>query len=259
VRALGQKKRVMLLILAIALIALIALVISLPALLRRGLLGMAMMNAPTPEQMYPKAPPMPPPVATPISEMLGRFEKLLAQRAPSVLASLQPGLSDAEIDALESKHGFKLTPDLRALYRWRNGSVSGTTLAAFPDHHFISLPDAVAERDIVIQQVKQQTPEQQKMYAAFAGYREKWLGIVVDAAGDGYFFDPERAEADGSFFFHFAEDAAYDFFPAFRNYLAGVLEGHESGIFTFGQFGAQTADFEKAQDIWNRHSASPPR
>jgi hypothetical protein len=62
VRAHGRRKNVKLLLLAIALVALVALLLSLPTLLRRGLLALTTMNAPTREQMYPKAPAMPPPV-----------------------------------------------------------------------------------------------------------------------------------------------------------------------------------------------------
>jgi hypothetical protein len=29
--------------------------------------------------------------------------------------------------------------------------------------------------------------------------------ILDDGAGDGYFYDPERADAEGSFFYHMAD------------------------------------------------------
>jgi cell wall assembly regulator SMI1 len=214
------------------------------------------MFAPSRAFFYPPAPTMPAPVATSIEELLARYEKLLAAAAPNVLSSLQPGLTDAQIDALEAKHGFKLTPDLRALYRWRNGTPRNVVMNAFPDHGFAPLEEAIADRDAVVQQVKGLTKAQQATYAAYAGHRDPWLGLIVDAAGDGHFYDPRRTEAQGSFFFHFAEDASYTFYPAFRNYLAETIDGHEGGVYKFGDFGAETADFVKAQTLSDKYGAA---
>jgi hypothetical protein len=193
---------------------------------------------PAPGIAYPPAPPMPAPVAEPVEALLARYEKMLAAKAPAALAALQPALSDAQIDAVESRHGFKLTPDLRALYRWHNGERASAT-EVFPDHRFVPLDEAAAARDAVRQQV---------------------IGLIVDAAGDGYYYDPSRTEAQGSFFFNFAEDGAYTFYPAFRNYLAGVIEGQEKGAFGLGPGGAKTKDFSKADAVWRRYGTSnaPP-
>ena len=206
--------------------------------------------------LYPPAPPMPPAVAEPVETLLARYEKMLAAKAPAALAALRPGLTDAQIDALESKHGFKLTPDLRALYRWRNGEPPNGPTQIFPDHQFVGLDDSVAARDVVRRQVKAQTPAQQETYEVFAGHRDAWLDVFPDGAGDGYFFDPGRTEAGGSFFFSFAETGSYTFYPAFRNYLAAVIEGHEKGVFAFGTRGAYTVDFEKAEALWGRYGAA---
>lgn len=214
------------------------------------------MLLPTPGDMYPPAPPMPVVVAESAEELLGRYEALLADEAPTVLAALQPGLSDEEIDAIEAQHGVTLPPDLRALYRWRNGTAAGSNLNAFPDHRFVPLDAALAERDALRQQVKSSPAAQRAAYAAYAGHRDPWLGLIVDPAGDGYFFDPQRTEAQGSFFFNFNETGDYTFYPAFRNYLAEVLEGYEAGILRFGTYGAETADFLQAATIGQRYGAS---
>lgn len=90
-------------------------------------------------------------------------------------------------------------------------------------------------------------------------FPDPWVGLIVDAAGDGYFFDPKRSESEGSFFFCFAEDGNYVFYPAFRNYLAAVVEGQKAGIFVAGPHGVDTADFVKAQALWDRYGAQPAR
>lgn len=209
---------------------------------------------------YPPAPPMPSVVSESTDELLVKYEQILKDRAPAVLSSLKPGLTDAEIDTLESKNGFKLTADVRALYRWHNGTASSAaTVDVFPDHRFIPLDQAVVDRDTLRGQVKSSSPAEQRAYASLAGYRDAWLDVIVDPAGDGYFFDPARSEPQGSFFFCFAEDGSYVFFPAFRNYLAAVLHGNESGTFAFGTLGAETKDFASAQALFLQFGAQNPR
>jgi hypothetical protein len=130
-------------------------------------------------------------------------------------------------------------------------------IQAFPNHEFLPLELALTNRNDLREQVRAGTHEQQQAYAAYAGHRDSWVGLIVDAAGDGYFFDPGRSEAEGSFFFCFAEVGNYVFYPAFRNYLAAVVEGEKSGVFVAGKFGVETADFAKAEKLWSRYGAQP--
>ncbi len=223
--------------------------------------GPAMLSSflptPSPDEMYPPAPAMPPVVAVPVEDLLATYEAFLKAKAPSVLAALQPGLSDSEIDKLEAAHSIKLTSDLRALYRWRNGTPRSANVDTFPNHKFVPLDVALANRDDLRKQVKAGTAEQQQAYAAFAGHRDAWLGLIVDLAGDGHFLDPAKAESEGSFFFCFNEDGSYVFYPAFRNYLAAVVEGEKTGVFVAGTRGVDTADFVKAHALWQKFGAAP--
>jgi cell wall assembly regulator SMI1 len=221
--------------------------------------SMLMPPPPPPEVAYPKAPPMPPPVPQTAEELLGRFERLLGEKAPELLASLQPGLTDARIDELEKEHHFLLPHDLRALYRWRNGAPRHNDPSVFAGRHFVPLDKALAARDMHRGEVRAMSAIQRQHFQALAGYRDPWLGVIVDLAGDGSFFDPQRSEAEGSFFFNFLEDGTYVFFPAFRNFLAGTLAGHESGVFRFESHGAETVDFAREHELWRRYGAENPR
>jgi cell wall assembly regulator SMI1 len=238
----------------------IVVVIAVVLFRYKGLLVLSyFVPIPSPSEVYPSAPAMPAPVATPIEDILSQYEAFLKAKAPLVWSTLQPGLSDAQIDVLEAKYSLKLTGDLRALYRWRNGTPRTAGVDAFPDHEFVPLDVALANRDDLRKQVKAGTPEQQQTYAAYAGHRDAWVGLIVDLAGDGYFYDPRRSEPQGSFFFCFAEDGSYMFYPAFRNYLAAVVEGENAGVFGTGSRGVDTVDFAKAQALWQRFGAVPPR
>jgi cell wall assembly regulator SMI1 len=69
-----------------------------------------------------------------MNELLSRFDTWLATNLPDYYASLQPGVTDAELDASETKLGHKLTDDFRTLYKWRNGS----PMTGFPPYSWTS-------------------------------------------------------------------------------------------------------------------------
>jgi cell wall assembly regulator SMI1 len=208
--------------------------------------------------MYRKAPTMSAPVPQTVEELLERFEKLLRERAPEMLGTLQPGLTDARIDKLEKRHHFVLPHGLSALYRWRNGAPRHNGPDVFAGHHFVPLDKALAAREVFRRQVRTMKSIRRQAYQALLAQRAAWLGVIVDLAGDGYFFDPGRSEAEGSFFFNFCEDGTYVFFPAFRNFLAGTLAGHESGVFRFGDHGAETVDYARKNKLWRRYGCENP-
>jgi cell wall assembly regulator SMI1 len=212
-----------------------------------------------PEVVYPPAPPMPAAVSDSMDELLSRYDSLLQSAAPQAYQSLQPGLTDAQIDQLETQYAITLPPDIRALYRWRNGTTPGQWVTAFPDHHFSPLVDALAEREALKQQLAEGPTPGQRMTAVYIAYRLPWIGILEDGFGDGYYLDPTRQESAGSFFFNFNEDGRYVFFPAFRNYLAAVLDGCQTGAFSPDATGLTTTNFDTAQTLWQKYGSYPAR
>ena len=67
---------------------------------------------------YPPPGTMPEAVDDDIVATLRRFEAVLAEHAPTVLASLQPGLSDEELRRMEARYRLRLSAEMRALYRF---------------------------------------------------------------------------------------------------------------------------------------------
>jgi cell wall assembly regulator SMI1 len=224
----------------------------------RGVL-LGFLGAPTPAEMYPPAPPMPPVVATRTEDLLAQYENFLREKVPAAFSVLQPGLTDVEIDKLEQQYQVTLPSDLRALYRWQNGTRTGADVDVFPGVRFEPLDVAFGNRDKLRKEVEGISPVQRLAYDTFAGHTDPWLCLFADGFGDGYFFDPTRTEAQGSFFYSFKEDGDYTFFPAFRNYLAAVNDGQRAGVFRQGQRGVETVEFEKAQELWEKYGASPSR
>lgn len=171
---------------------------------------------------------------------------MLETNAPIVAKSLQPGLSDARISELETQGGFRLSDDFRALYRWHNGMATNSTIGLLPGQRFVSLEEAVAERSLMRQQSG-------AAVSLFAAHRKGWLHVLDDGAGDGYFYDPQRADAHGAFFFHFAETGDYLWFPSLRNFLSGVIECYHTQAVKVAEDGQDLdEDFDRTERIWNR-------
>jgi hypothetical protein len=177
---------------------------------------------------YPKPPGLPPVVGQSTDQLLTRLQEVLDTSAPIVAQSLQPGLSDAQISTLESQGDFILSADLRALYHWHNGISSNSTVCLLPGQRFLPLDEMVLKRALFHQQLRSATFAQRAAAAVFAGHRKSWLQVSDDGAGDGYFYDPKRTDAEGAFFQHVAETGYYVWFPSFRNFLAGIIECFET-------------------------------
>ena len=193
---------------------------------------------------YPKPRGLPPVVSETTEQLLARLQKMLETNAPVVARSLQPGLSDAHISDLESQGGFRLSSDLRALYRWRNGFPTNSTIGLLPGHRFVPLDEAIAARALMRQQSSM-------AFRVFAGHRKGWLHVLDDGAGDGYFYDPERSETEGAFFFHFAEAGYYVWFPSLRNFLSGVIGCYQTqAVKVAGDGKGLDEDALRTEKIW---------
>ncbi len=79
------------------------------------------------------------------------------------------------------------------------------------------------------------------------------MHVLDDGAGDGYFYDPERQETEGAFFYHMAEGSYFIWFPSFRNFLSGVIECYETRCFKLSADGKSLdEDAQGSEKIWHR-------
>jgi hypothetical protein len=199
---------------------------------------------------YPKASTLPPAVSETSDQLIARLQKVLESNALAVAKSFQSGLSEAQISAFETKGGFHLSGDLRAMYRWRNGMNSTNSIGLLPGQRFLPLEEVVSE----LASVREQSGV---AFKAFAGHRKGWLHILDDGAGDGYFWDPHRSDEEGAFFFYFAESNYYIWFPSVRNFLAGVIECYQTGAVKIASDGKSLdEDADRTGKIWSRLSKS---
>ncbi len=216
----------------LAVLALAVLIFAVPSMFRSFL--------------YPKPQGLPPVVSQTTEQLLGALQAVLERNAPIVARSLLPGLSDAEISELEAKGGFRLSNELRAFYRWHNGMATNRTVGLLPGQRFVPLAEAVAERALMSQQSG-------VALMVFAGHRRHWLHVLDDGAGDGYFYDPLRTDAQGAFFFHFAEVRQYVWFPSLRNFLSGIIECYQTHAVKLTPDGKDLEeDGDRTEKIWSR-------
>ncbi len=216
--------------------------------LAAGVVVVAMFAVPSMQRsfFYPKPRGLPPVVGETTVQLLARLQATLETNAPLVAQSLQPGLSDAQISQFETQGGFRLSGDLRALYRWHNGLPTNSTVGLLPGQRFVPLAEVVAERALMRQQSG-------TAFRVFAGHRKSWLHVLDDGAGDGYFYDPERTDAQGAFFFHFAEVGHYIWFPSLRNFLSGVIECYQTQAVKVATDGKSLdEDSGRTEKIWSR-------
>jgi cell wall assembly regulator SMI1 len=232
-----RKWRILIIVAAVAVGAMAALILAGPALQRAF--------------FYPKPHGLPPVVSQSVEQLLAHLQSALDTNLPIVAQVLQPGLSEAQISAQEAQGGFRLPGDLRALYRWHNGMATNATLGLLPGQRFLSIEECVGERAMMRQQTGAAPSAQRTAFSVFAGHRRSWVHVLDDGAGDGYFYDPERTEAEGAFFYYMAEGGYYVWFPSFRNFLSGVIECYESHCVRLSADGRSLdSDASGMEKIW---------
>jgi hypothetical protein len=123
---------------------------------------------------------------------------------------------------------------------------TNSTDGLLPGQRFVPLADAVDERALMRQQSG-------AAFNAFAGHTKSWLHVLDDGAGDGYFYDPERTDTQGAFFFHFAETGHYVWFPSLRNFLSGVIACYETQAVKVASDGKSLDEvMDRTEKIWSR-------
>ncbi|WP_293913376.1 SMI1/KNR4 family protein [Deinococcus sp.] len=62
---------------------------------------------------------------TPLTDVLAQIDAWYLVNVPAIHATLRPGVTDAELDALEQKTKLKLPEAFRTLYKWHDGDGGG--------------------------------------------------------------------------------------------------------------------------------------
>ena len=83
------------------------------------------------------------------TEAIARVDRWLATQRPSYYAHLRPGVTNAALDAFQSRFALELPMDFRLLYRWRNGQEPGNSEALYRNRMFMSLEEIAEEKELL--------------------------------------------------------------------------------------------------------------
>jgi hypothetical protein len=207
---------------------------------------------------YPDPQKMPPVISETTEQLLKQFEEVLADKAPAVLQSLQPGLSQEQIAELGKKGKFTLSADLRKLYQWRNGTKDKDSFLIL-GFRFIPLEE-MAVRSIYLENYSIDSFVKKLLLRYFfKSYTKNLVQIFYDRSGNSYFYDSYANDASRAFFCQSNTNMCYIFFPSFRNFLKGAIECYQKDIFVVKDSGSTLYyNTVEAHKIWNRLGCESP-
>src|SRR5262245_2155106 len=83
-----------------------------------------------------------------VDGVIERIDRWLAAQRPDYYSLLQPGVSDADLDAFDAQFSLTLPPAFRALYRWRNGQDPMSSAPLQGNRSFCTLEEVASTKDM---------------------------------------------------------------------------------------------------------------
>jgi hypothetical protein len=184
-------------------------------------------------------------------ETLKTLEQWLKLNYWVAFDSLQPGLTDAEIDTLLKDWPFKLSSDVRALYRWRNG-FEDDLIQLLPGLSFLPL-ESVLE---LAGGLWEASAEQEKKNGVDF-FPRVLLPIFTDAKNDGVLlvqgFESEAPHSPAQVVLLLQGKRLYGF-EKLEDLFKAALELFKTGVYALDQDHdtVTLANEDKARAVWRR-------
>ena len=179
---------------------------------------------------------------SPLTEYLDQILAWHSRHGTPAAASLQPGLSEAEILARTSQLPFKLTGEFLELYRWRNGvpwDTSGDP-SFFEFHRFLPLDEAMVA-------FRESHPIFKRFYPI-----TDWVMTFQDPAGDGYGLSGGKGHVEAApVTFLMEGEGVQIVFENLTQMMKSVIACFDEGVFWWGDNQLQT-DFYRLGDVMFR-------
>ncbi|MBW4625181.1 MAG: SMI1/KNR4 family protein [Brasilonema octagenarum HA4186-MV1] len=172
-----------------------------------------------------------------MKEILNRIEIWFNEHLPKVLADLNPGATESEIESLENHIGIQLPMSFKEFYKWHNGQ-QGKITGLFYGLEFLSLEgifeqwktwsDIIDVDETINEEIGGKSHIPGKVKEIYIN--KKWIPFVHDWGGNhiGIDFDPaERGRVGQVINFGRDEDVKFvlaDDFESFLNWLMTELE-----------------------------------
>lgn len=174
----------------------------------------------------------------PLDEVLARIEAWHTTKVPLIHASLRPGVTDAELNALETKTGLKLPDAYRELYRWHDGQ--NWAVGSLFGLGFLPLTEVISEWQ-VWQDIIQESPDMNDEIPSQsipsgcvqdAYVTPGWLPFLTDGGGNsvGVDLNPGPAGVNGQVInFGRDEEKKYVLADSLDSFLREYLRRLEAG------------------------------
>jgi len=111
-----------------------------------------------------------------IEALIERLDRWLAANRPDYYALLQPGATDAELDAFEDEFSLKLPAAFRALYRWRNGQDKRSFAPLQWNRSFCTLAEVARTKDLLDDMIESDFDDPRY-------WRQGWVPFLHNGAG----------------------------------------------------------------------------
>ena len=112
-----------------------------------------------------------------LETLIGRLDRWLTANRPDYYAHLQPGVSDAQLDAFEARFALKLLNTFRHLYRWRNGHDQLRSDSLVNNLMFSSLEDIARQKELLDDLIGSDFEDPR-------WWRRSWVPFLENGAGD---------------------------------------------------------------------------
>jgi cell wall assembly regulator SMI1 len=160
-----------------------------------------------------------------VESLIERMDRWLAANRPDYYALLQPGATDADLDAFEAQFSVKLPAAFRALYRWRSGQDEMSFAPLQGNRSFCTLAEVARTKDMLDGMIGYD-------FDAPRYWRRGWVPFLHN--GGGSYLCLDLAAEDGGQpgqligFWKQDEDRPVEF-PSVDTWLANLVESMESG------------------------------
>ena len=157
--------------------------------------------------------------------LLGRIERWLIANRLDYLARLQPGVTDAQLDAFEAQFAVELPTAFRELYRWRNGQEGDCSEPFHMSYMFCPLSDVLDTKAMLDGMIGTDFERE-------GWWRRGWVPFLSNGGGS-YLCLDLAAEDDGLTgqlvaFWKADEDRPVEF-PSLEAWLGGLVASMEGG------------------------------
>jgi cell wall assembly regulator SMI1 len=121
-----------------------------------------------------------------LTTILQEIDHHIADKHPKIKDSLQPPISDQELDILQAALPFQLPPDIVTVLKWHNGQKKNSYTSIFPELMVFSLLNA--DQILSAYTFLTTDPDIQQPY------EKNWLPIMANGGGDYAVLDAESGQ-----------------------------------------------------------------